>query len=320
MLSQIAQIEISQSWELIRKSSRIGIVSHRGPDADTVGTNLALRLVLQPLGKIVDSICIDSLPANCRFLPQANNFIQEFNYNDYDLFIIVDCGASYMTAFHEKKPELLSNKVPIINIDHHESNDNFGVYNLVQTNAASTTFILWHLFKKWNLTITPHIATCLYAGLSFDTGSFQHDNTTPDVMRCAADLVRHNANVSLISYHLFKENSVNKLKLWGKIFNRARVNHKQIISSAITARDFQESGASKKDTEGAIDYLTAVKNSKFAIMLSEDMNGNIKGSLRTQGETDVAKIASLLGGGGHKKAAGFSMPGELKEEIEWLVS
>ena len=304
MLTQISKSEIEKGLKLIEQAQTIAIISHRGPDADTIGANLALRLALEPLGKKVTSLCIDPVPENCQFMPQSTQFKQTFNYEDFDLYIIVDCGAHYMTRFHEDKPELLSKKIPILNIDHHSSNDNFGTVNLVQDDAASTTLILWHLFKSWNLTLTSYIATCLLAGLFFDTGSFQHDNTNADVLRCAADLTRYHANIPLISYNLFQQTSVNKLKLWGRILNRTHVNSKNIVSSVITEEDFTITGAKSKDTEGLIDYLTAVKNNKFAILLTEDFRGGIKGSLRTQGDTDVSQIASLFGGGGHKAAAG----------------
>lgn len=319
MLTEIIQTEIQQAWRLINQSQKIAIISHRGPDADTIGANLALKLALEPLGKEITSLCIDPIPQNCLFLPQSSNFKHDFNYEDFDLYIIVDCGEHYMTMFHEQKPELLSKKIPIINIDHHSSNDDFGTINLVERTAASTTYIICQLFKEWQIGLTPHIATCLLAGLFFDTGSFQHDNTTADVLKCAAELTRHNANIQLISYYLFKQTSINKLKLWGRVLARAKSNSKNIVSSVITEKDFLETGANKKDTEGLVDYLTAVRGSKFALLVSEDFRGGIKGSIRTQGDTDVSQIANLFGGGGHKKASGFRIPGKIEENIQWLI-
>lgn len=320
MLNQVNQTSIQQAKKLMDQAHRIGIISHRGPDADAVGANLAIKLALEPLGKKVTSLCIDPVPPNCQFMPQSRNFQQEFNYEDFDLYIIVDCGAHYMTKYHDKKPELLSKKIPIINIDHHASNDDFGTVNLVQRDAASTTFMLWHFFKDWQFTITPHIATCLMAGLYFDTGSFQHDNTNAEVLRCASDLTEHQANIPLISYNLFKQTNIPKLKLWGRVLSRTKINSKQIASSIITEQDLRDTGANSKDSEGLIDYITAARGNKFAILLKEDNQGGIKGSLRTQTEIDVSKIAGIFGGGGHRKASGFRIPGRLKPEIEWLVS
>lgn len=319
MLNQISQTEIQQCLELIERAEKIAIISHRGPDADTIGANLALKLSLEPLGKKVTSLCTDPLPPNCLFLPQSNSYKSDFNYEDFDLYIVVDCGASYMTNYQETKPEILSLKIPVINIDHHESNDRFGTYNLVQTDAASTTFMLWHILKLWGFKFTAHIATCLMAGLVFDTGSFQHDNTNANVLRCAADLRRHDANLELINYNLFQQTNVNKLKLWGRVLSRAKMNEKQIVSSVIQEQDFIETGAHKKDSEGLIDYLTTTRDNRFAILISEDFKGGVKGSLRTQGEIDVAQIASLFGGGGHKKASGFRIPGRIKSHLNWMV-
>jgi phosphoesterase RecJ-like protein len=311
---------LNQAFELIKKSKKIGIVSHRSPDADTIGANVALKMAIEPWGAKATSLCIDPVPENCQFLPQTQSFKQDFNYDDFDLYIFVDCGASYMSKYQETKPELLSKKTPIINIDHHNSNDNFGNLNLVMPKAASTTYMLWLFFVNQKIIITPHIATALMAGLYFDTGSFQHDNVTAEVLKCASDLTQKKANIELITYNLLKQTSLNKLKLWGRVLSRAKLNEKQIASSVITNEDIKETGANSKDSEGLIDYLTTIKGNKFAILLKEDEQGGIKGSLRTQTDIDVSAIASIFGGGGHKKASGFRVEGKLKSEMNWFIN
>jgi phosphoesterase RecJ-like protein len=225
-----------------------------------------------------------------------------------------------MSKFHETHPEILSETTKSINIDHHESNDYFATVNIVEPKAASTTQILYSLYQKWGFEIDEKIATCLMTGLYFDTGSFRHNNTTPEVMKISSDLLKLGANIKAISKNLFKTNSINKLKLWGRTLSNIRRNQRNIITSAITKEDYEICKTESKDLEGVVDYLNAVPDSKFCILLSEDQKGGVKASLRTQSEKlDLSKIAEVFGGGGHKMASGFRIEGKIKEEKHWII-
>lgn len=306
--------------ELLKKSERIVILSHRQPDGDTVGANLALKHALQQWDKTVLSACIDPPPEYTLILPGAYDYVNDFEMEGVDLLIAVDCGAHYMTRFHEKKPEILSKKIPFINIDHHPSNDQFGTHNLVHETAAAAVFIVYHLLRYLDLRLTRDIATCLLLGLYFDTGSFMHSNTTPEVLAMAQDLLNQGADFKKIVKAMFHSNPVSQLKLWGRVLRRARLNERGAVVSAVTHQDIRECGGNLEELSGVIDFLNSVPESKFSLLLSEDGFGNIKGSLRTQHEdVDLSRLAALFGGGGHKKASGFSMPGHLRPEITWKI-
>lgn len=306
---------------LLKNANNILIFSHRGPDGDTVGANLGLKEALKTQwGKNVTSACIDPPPEYGLLLKGAYEYVNDFKPQEYDLYIAVDCGASYMIKFHEKKPEIFDKSKPFLNIDHHPSNDNFGTHNLVHDTAAAASFTVYHLLKYLGFTITRDIATALLLGLYYDTGSFMHSNTSKEVLETASELVARGAEQKKITKVLFHTTPVSQLKLWGRILTRAHLNDKGAVVSAVTEQDLEECNAKPEDTSGAIDYLNAVEGSRLSILLAEDRKGNIKGSMRTQrDDIDLTRLAGLFGGGGHKKASGFTLPGKLKPEIIWKV-
>jgi len=302
------------------KADRICIISHRGPDGDAVGANLALRLALEALGKTVISACVDTLPTNSKFLPKADTYVQDFDYEDFDLIISVDCGDLKLVKFHETKPEILTGGKPFINIDHHESNNGFGTINIVDPHACATCLILYSFFAFCDWKITIDIANCLLHGIYFDTGGMMHSNTTSVVFKVCGDLMSRGADVKRISKELFHTTPVNKLRLWGKILERTYVNEEGVTISAVSKQDYRMVGASSRDTGGVIDYLNAVPGSKYCVLLAEDEKGFVKGSLRTQREdVNLSDVAGQWGGGGHPKAAGFGMTGHLKPVMHWKV-
>lgn len=307
--------------KLINEANRIVIISHKSPDADAVGANLAMRESLERLGKEVVSACVDPIPENCMFLRKAESFVQNFNLAAFDLIISVDCGSHKLLGFQKEKPELLDRGITkLLNIDHHPSNDHFGTVNIVMPEAAATCFMLFHIFNSFNWDITKEMATALLHGLYFDTGSFMHSNTNAEVLRVAARLKAKGGNHSKCVKEQFHTASIEKLRLWGRALSRLEINSKGAVITGIKEEDYQAEGAEFGDLSGLINYLTHVQEARFSLMLAEDKHGNIKGSLRTQNDDiDISEIAQLFGGGGHTKAAGFTIPGRLQEKTVWEV-
>jgi len=306
--------EFTQIKNTFSKSKHILLVSHRSPDGDTIGCNIALKLALESQGKKITSACADPIPTNLQFLPKANRFTQELKLKEYDCITSVDCGSTMMTKFPELYPNFLK-KSPFINIDHHNSNNNFGTINLVD-NKAATAIIIYHLLHFIGAYITPDIATCLLTGLYFDTGSFMHPSTNQEVFQIASDLISKGGNFRRIVKNLFHSQSINQLHLWGDILQRVRVNKNKIAVSLISKDDLKKHNATTESLSGIIDFLNMVPEGKLSILLTEDNQGNIKASCRTQNKNiDVSKLAQLFGGGGHKKAAGFSIKGRIKEDL-----
>ncbi len=309
-----------EAKNLINKAYNILIISHRSPDADTLGAAICFKILFDKEGKNTTLACIDKPKSRFSFLPHIEKFVNEFDINLFDLIIIVDAGASYMTNFHLKYPDFFKSNIPIINIDHHASNDNYGSVNIVDENCASTTMILYKMLKFWRVDIDYNMATCLLSGIYGDTGSFMHSNTNSEVLSVASDLMQKGAKINEINRSLFKTNSVSTLRLWGKVLEKAIITSDRIVMSVIKDQDYVEAGADPDQLSGIVDYLNMVPDSKFAVLINEDLNGHVKGSFRTRNEgIDLSRVAAVFGGGGHSKASGFSIPGKLEEQIRYNI-
>jgi phosphoesterase RecJ-like protein len=314
------EAEFKQAKRLIDKTEKILIIAHRKPDGDTLGACISLKHALLKEGKEVTTACIDEIPERYSYMSDINDFIQDFNFREFDLLIVCDAGASYMTNYHEKYPDIFKGDVPVINIDHHSSNDNFGTINIVDANTASTTMILYHFFRFAKYDFTPHIATALLTGIYNDTGSFMHQNTTPEALKIAGEMMAAGGRVVDVSKNLFKTTPVSTLKLWGKVLSNLKINDESVAMSVITKKDFDQCNAEIDELSGAVDFINCVPKTKFTVLLHEDESGNVKGSFRTRNEeVDLEEIAAKFGGGGHKKAAGFSLPGKLEQEVRWKI-
>jgi phosphoesterase RecJ-like protein len=240
-----------------------------------------------------------------------------------DLIIAVDTASlGRLGEVPAKYSELFNGAIPILNIDHHASDDFFGTVNLVDPLAASTSEILIGLFEAINRElIDENIATALLMGLLSDTASFQNTNTTPKSLTVAAQLLGFGAHHADIIRHLFKTKSFAALKLWGRALHRLSFNKEAgLVWSKLTRQDFEETGASPDETSGLIDQLIkTTTGAKVALLLEEYEKNYIDGSLRSVlPEVDVLTIAERLGGGGHRAAAGFQMAGSL-DEVERKV-
>jgi len=312
--------EFKKAFDLIDSAEKILIISHRNPDGDTIGSSLALRQILLGSGKQIISACADQIPLSIMFLPGAPNILVSLPDFDADLIITLDASSTEQIKYEEIISTINKKKIPVLNIDHHATNKNFGIVNIVMPEAASTTEVLYYFFEYLGAVITPQIATSLLAGIYSDTGSFMHSNTRQSTFKIAADLFCKGAAVSLIINNMFKTHTVEQLRLWGRVLENARQNKNGSIVSKVTQTDFDDTDSSPRDLTGIINYLNSVPNAKMTILLAEDTKGNVKGSIRTQNDKiDATKISEKFGGGGHAKAAGFTIPGKIVSEEVWRI-
>ncbi|OGJ42090.1 hypothetical protein A3B60_00580 [Candidatus Peregrinibacteria bacterium RIFCSPLOWO2_01_FULL_39_12] len=320
LITEKLKIEFQKAKRIFLENQKFCIISHRSPDGDAVGSNLGLRLALESLGKEVVSACVDPAPENSSWLKKADTFVTDFNYEDFDAIVSVDCGALKLFVFHEAKPEILSGQKPFINFDHHISNNGFGTVNPVAPEECSTSIIIYKFLQFCEWPVTIDIATCLMHGIYFDTGGLMHSNTSGEVFKVVSDLLSKGANLRKIVKELFHTTPINKLRLWGRIMERTYVNEDSVTISAVGKSDYDACNSTSHDTGGVIDYLNAVPNSKYCLLLSEDEKGLVKGSLRTQrDDINLSDVASQWGGGGHPKASGFGVQGKLMPVMSWKI-
>ena len=245
----------------------------------------------------------------------------------YDLIITVDTGdLSQLGRFYEDNTELFT-QIPLINIDHHASNGQFGKINCVDIMASATTEILVPLLEELERAsgtdlMDEDIATLLLAGIITDTGSFQNANTTPRSFAVAAHLVKYGARQQEIIQHVFKTKRLSMLRLWGRILSNIKLDQKHhFVWATISRKDFQETGARDDETGGIIDELmTNAPGTEVVLILKHRTDGYISGSLRTLNPSiDASAIAEMFGGGGHVQAAGFKIKSDDLAGIEQQV-
>lgn len=311
----------SAIYNAISRAKNILLISHAKPDGDTSGSAIAMAKMLEKFGKRCRLFCHDPLPDEFHFLPSASEYVHDIDPSHYDLAICFDGGTYKMFQIHEKYPEIFDGTVPLLNIDHHISNEQYGTWNIVEEKDASTTIVVAKLFRSFGWNLTSDTATPLLMGLYTDTGSLMHSNATASTHREAAELIKNGADLQSISKCIFQTKSFNRLKLWGKVLTRAKFGTDGITTSYIHPSDFSHTKTIPDDLTGVVDYLNSVPGAKFSLLLTQKENKKVKGSLRTLREDiDLTKIAGVFGGGGHKKASGFTTSGELVTERRWMIT
>jgi phosphoesterase RecJ-like protein len=211
----------------------------------------------------------------------------------------------------------------IINIDHHHDNTHFGDLNLVDIEASCTAEIVYQLAQLLGVRITPEMASALYVGIITDTGKFMYDNTDARTHRIAADLIEAGVVVDDTYRRLYEHVPLEKLRLVSRALDKIQLHcDGRLVISYITSADYEATGAGEEMTEGVIDHLRSIDGTKVAAVirdLGDRGRAARKVSLRSsEGDIDVSAIARLRGGGGHKRAAGFSTDLELEELVEFL--
>lgn len=302
---------------VLQSGNHILIVSHRKPDGDTIGSGLALRHYALGLGKRVTNYCVDAPAEYLQFLPDAHLLGPQPRVWDdatVDVVVVVDSGDLRYAGVADFVPRL-PGKYTLIDIDHHVTNPKYGQLNLVDSEASSTCEIVYHLLNSANA-IDHTIATCLLTGLITDTGNLTNLATTASSVEVASKLVAKGANLSLIAKHALQHRPLNTLRLWGKALERLHEDPQTgMIVTALTLEDIHGCNVDDEAVSGISNFLNGLDQAadKAILVLTETEPGLIKGSLRTRNPLiDVTEFAKLHNGGGHKKAAGFSIKGTLE--------
>jgi phosphoesterase RecJ-like protein len=315
------EVATAEVVEELEGSERFLITTHEGPDGDALGSTLALHDALTELGK--DSIMFLAekefpLPLEYRFLP-----LQEvFHEAPADLadrtVIFLDCGNI------DRMPvQWLRDGKRMLNIDHHHDNTRFADVNLVDVEASSTAEIIFDICRRIGAEITESIAQSLYVGLITDTGMFMYENTDARTHRVAAELIDAGVDVNGIFRRLYERVPEAKLKLIARALERIDRHLDGALSTTyLSADDYAATGADETLTEGIIDFVRGIEGTSVAAVVRDKADGNRearKVSLRsTDGSVDVSVIARKMGGGGHRRAAGFSTDQSYDELVEFL--
>lgn len=321
----ISRTDAEQARDLLSGAGTIRCVCHRNPDGDAIGSLLGMGLLCERAfpGVPVSFHCVDPVPDMFRFLSAAARVTHAPDLETLDpardAFVFLDCAEAKLTELHVSHPSLFDGTFRSVMLDHHPGNPRFGTVNLLDPASASTCEIVVQLLDQLGWEMDPHIATALLTGVYTDTGGLLHSNTSAQVYRTVARLLRAGARRQAIVTAVFRTASVSTLRLWGRVLEKITLTEEGGAISAVTEGDFRSTGASHADLTGAIDYVNAIPGMRFSLLLSE-RDGTVKGSLRTlRDDVDVSAMAGIFQGGGHRKAAGFAVPGKLRPEVRWKV-
>lgn len=300
----------------IQTAKNVLLLTHRQPDGDALGSLGALADYLQKIDKPYQVFDFGAIPPHFYFLPDIERLLARTKKpSDFDLIIVLDCGALRLTGWQKTEEE---KSIPLINIDHHSSNSHYGDLNLVVKEASATAEVMTGLLKQTPIGIDRLSATYLLAGIVNDTDNFTNQATGFSSLETASFLMGHGAKLPIITGHLFKNKSLNGLRFWGQALDRLKYNEATgVTSTVITQQDFKLYDLVEKDVEGLANFVINYSNPRLVMVLRELANNKIKGSLRTTDDSiDVARLAEALGGGGHKKASAFIIEGRLKQN-QW---
>ena len=310
----------------IRTGERFAVVTHENLDGDALGSLVAMQGVLRALGK--DTVIVIAteefpLPPEYRFFELDGLCTEAPDDLDRRTAIFLDCGNL------DRNPlAALRDAEPLLNIDHHHDNTRFGTVNHIVEEASCTAEIVWDLMRGLGVPVTPTIAEALYVGLVTDTGRFSYENTGPRAHLMAAELIEAGAEVAKLHRRIYEDVPFAKLELLGRaLASVRRFDDGSGAVAVLSAEDFAATGAEDSYAEGIVDHLRAVRGTKVAALIRDVRTGCHTGarkvSLRaTDDDVDVSAIARAFGGGGHRRAAGFSSElavGELIDAIRARV-
>jgi phosphoesterase RecJ-like protein len=320
--------DFRKAVELINSSTNILLTSHIRPDGDACGSVRAMCDILAHLGKKVHVLFLSPLASWYEFLfdPKApilgnditKDQLHAGHFDQCDLIIIIDTNSYVQLPQFDEW--LKQSKTKTLVIDHHITNDGLGDVELVDTTAAATGEIVLDLIKYTGWPLTAEIAEALFVALSTDTGWFRFGNADSRIFHCAAELIDAGARPNLLYGKMYQNFSPQRMKLMIRMLERLELHFDgRVATQCIMRSDFDETGATGPDTENLIDECQRLTFVEVAALFVELADGGFRCSLRSKTEVDVRRIAQTHGGGGHKVAAGLTLPGPFEKAKQIIL-
>ncbi|HJD23001.1 MAG TPA: bifunctional oligoribonuclease/PAP phosphatase NrnA [Firmicutes bacterium] len=302
----------AQAASRLREADRILILTHQYPDGDTLGSGFALCRALQKLGKAARVECADEIPEKYGYL--------------YEGLASPAFEPALVCAVDVADEKLLGGLEPVYGgrvalcIDHHGSNTGYAAELLLRADYAATAMLVREVIAALGVTPDQGIADCVYTGIATDTGCFKYSNTTAYALRMAAEMLDFGANSEMINRTMFDIKSRARVELERQALDRMRfyLNDRcavMLVTTAMVAR----SGAGENDMEGLAPIPRQIEGVWVGVTLREKPDGSFKVSVRTGNHADASAICSRLGGGGHLRAAGCTLPGPAEQAVETIV-
>ena len=300
--------------EALKQGERFLVCSHMRPDGDSIGSMLALGMVIQQMGKHADLVSADLIPLQYRHLPGSDSIRTASQVHGvYDAAIILECDSIKRTHLHG-----LANLF-LVNVDHHITGRPFAHLNWIDHEAASAGEMVYRLAQATGARITPEIAECLYTTVLTDTGGFCYGNVRASTFAMARELVEAGADPTAIAHAIYFSSPISKLLLLGTALRRLK-REGRVAWLWVTYQDMQRTCSTEEDCEGIVNVALSMAQVDAVVFLSELPDGRVRISLRSKGGFDVAAIAVRLGGGGHQNAAGCTLQGAIPQALKEVLT
>ena len=304
--------------DIIKNAKKILLLSHVNPDGDTLGSMCAMySMILNKYKKKADMSIVSNIPFNYSFLPNIHLAKREFNSSlVYDLAIALDVASIERI----RDARVLFDKAKCkINIDHHKTNPRYGDYQIIDAEASSCGEVLFNYFKDNNWEITEDAAISLYTAIMTDTGNFRFENTSPNAMRAAADLIEKGASPNKLYKLCYESKTKNLVMFQNYCVNKAEfLNDNKVVYTTVYKKDLEQFSAGDDFTDGIAETLRAIDSTEVAFVVKEVDSKTSKISMRSK-TIDVAKICEKFNGGGHTYAAGCTIKASVKDSIKKLL-
>lgn len=316
MTDQIPNPRESEILKMVQQARSIAISGHVSPDGDCLGSMLALGLGLRSFHPQVHFLKVDLIPKFLDFLPGLSE-LQEPNTDEtYDLFIALDSSSSDRLG---KAKEVMQRGKKTLLIDHHKSCERYAMVNYVDPSASSTSELIYRILKGMEISITPEIATNIFTGMTTDTGRFMYESCSPETMRIAAELMESGIDRDDIMQRLYQSSSLSSLYLTAELIESTKLYmDNRVAITTVTQSQLAELGAVESDLEDKVTIFRDAEEVEVSCLIRETIRGDYKISMRSKAIVDVSGLCTELGGGGHRRAGGFSMRKE-PEEITRII-
>lgn len=310
--------------DFLKRNERIVLTTHIRPDGDALGSEVAMAHGLLRMGKDIRCVNTSALPPRYDFLDPDRRLLHHYqeggesNYllKDAQALIILDLSSwSQLGRFGDWVKKF---KGPKLVIDHHVSRDaDLAQHFLVDTSIEATGRLVFEALNHLKITINRDMATGILTAMAMDTGWFRHPNTSAQTLRIAADLIDAGAPISDIFKKIFERNTLGRYKLVGETLASLHTDFDGRVAWASVTRDaLNKVGALPSDTEDLVDYTVSILGVELGFLLMELPAGGIKLSLRSRGPIDCCELAGKFGGGGHRAAAGATLPEPIDKALE----
>lgn len=281
--------------------------SHVSPDGDTLGSGIAMKVLLRSLGHRVFHLCPDPVPELYRFMPGSNEVLDEWPEHLGSEVGLVTCDVADFGRLG-RMAERMAFLSPIVNVDHHMSNPGYGHVNVIFPDAAATGEVVYHLFKHFEVELNAEAAHAIYVAIVTDTGSFAYEATSTETHAIAGDLIRHGVSPSGIHRNLHENVPICELRIKSLAFGGLRLAQEgRLAWTEVTSAMLEQAGAKAEHTDGIAESMRALHGVEVACFWRETPEGAVKVSLRSKGAVDVAALVKPFGGGGHRRAAGCTL-------------